>query len=92
MMAQSSNSYTLRVNDYDRFHNGCRLSLATCASMPQKAIHILVPFIKKVNDGGQEKMKLYRFGCKPVFRAEDMTIWTIIYRIIAYNSNLSKTI
>lgn len=36
-----------------------------------KAIYILVPFIKKVDDDGQEKMALYGFGCKPVFRAED---------------------
>jgi hypothetical protein len=36
-----------------------------------KAIYILVPFIKKVDDNGQEKMALYGFGCKPVFRAED---------------------
>ena len=36
-----------------------------------KALYILVPFIKKINDDGQEKMELYGFGCKPVFRAED---------------------
>ena len=36
-----------------------------------KAIYILVPFIKKINDDGQEKSALYGFGCKPVFRAED---------------------
>ena len=36
-----------------------------------KALYILVPFIKKINDDGQEKMTLYGFGCKPVFRAED---------------------
>jgi hypothetical protein len=36
-----------------------------------KAIYILVPFIKKVDDDGQEKMALYGFGCKPVFRVED---------------------
>ena len=36
-----------------------------------KAIYILVPFIKKVDDDGQEKMKLYGFGCRPVFRVED---------------------
>lgn len=37
-----------------------------------KAIHILVPFIKKVEDGnGEEKQALYGFGIKPVFRAED---------------------
>lgn len=36
-----------------------------------KAIYILVPFIKKVDDDGQEKMKLYGFGCRPVFAAED---------------------
>ena len=36
-----------------------------------KALYILVPFIKKINDDGQEKMALYGFGCKPVFRAED---------------------
>jgi hypothetical protein len=36
-----------------------------------KAIYILVPFIKKVDDDGKEKMTLYGFGCKPVFRAED---------------------
>ena len=36
-----------------------------------KAIYILVPFIKKVEDGGDEKQVLYGFGCKPVFRVED---------------------
>ena len=36
-----------------------------------KALYILVPFIKKIDDGGQEKSALYGFGCKPVFRAED---------------------
>jgi hypothetical protein len=36
-----------------------------------KAIYILVPFIKKTDDDGQEKSALYGFGCKPVFRAED---------------------
>ena len=36
-----------------------------------KALYILVPFIKKRNDDGQEKTALYGFGCKPVFRAED---------------------
>ena len=36
-----------------------------------KAIYILVPFIKKIDDDGQDKMALYGFGCKPVFRAED---------------------
>ena len=36
-----------------------------------KAIYILVPFIKKVDDDGQEKMKLYGFGCRPVYRFED---------------------
>jgi len=35
-----------------------------------KAIYILVPFIKKVDDDGQEKMKLYGFGCRPVFAVE----------------------
>ena len=33
-----------------------------------KAIYILVPFIKKVDDDGQEKMKLYGFGCRSVLR------------------------
>jgi len=36
-----------------------------------RAVYILVPFIKKVDDDDQEKMALYGFGCKPVFRAED---------------------
>ena len=36
-----------------------------------RALYILVPFIKKLDDDGQEKMALYGFGCKPVFRAED---------------------
>ena len=36
-----------------------------------KAIYILVPFIKKVDDDGQEKMKLYGFGCRPIFKVED---------------------
>ncbi len=36
-----------------------------------KAIYILVPFIKKIDDGGKEKAALYGFGCKPVFRSED---------------------
>ena len=35
-----------------------------------KAIYILVPFIRKVDDDGQEKMKLYGFGCRPVFAVE----------------------
>jgi len=30
-----------------------------------------VPFIKKIDDNGQEKMALYGFGCMPVFRAQD---------------------
>jgi len=29
-----------------------------------------VPFIKKVDDNGQEIMKLYGFGCRPVFAVE----------------------
>jgi len=36
-----------------------------------KAIYILIPFIRKVDDGGDEKKMLYGFGCKPVFAAED---------------------
>ena len=36
-----------------------------------KAIYILVPFIKKVEDGGDEKQVLYGFGCRPVFCVED---------------------
>ena len=37
-----------------------------------RAIYILVPFIKKVeNDEGDERKKLWGFGCKPVFRVED---------------------
>ena len=36
-----------------------------------KAIYILVPFIKKVEEGGDEEHKLYGFGCKPVFCVED---------------------
>ena len=36
-----------------------------------KALYILVPFIKKVDDGGEEKEMLYGFGCKPVFAVED---------------------
>ena len=36
-----------------------------------KAIYILVPFIKKVEDAGEERQNLYGFGCKPVFRVED---------------------
>lgn len=36
-----------------------------------KAIYILVPFIKKVEDDSDEKQVLYGFGCKPVFRVED---------------------
>ena len=37
----------------------------------RRGIYILVPFIKKVDDDGQEKMKLYGFGCRPVFAVED---------------------
>lgn len=36
-----------------------------------KALYILVPFIKKVDDGGDEKQMLYGFGCKPVFAVEN---------------------
>ncbi|MCD4811249.1 antirestriction protein [bacterium] len=36
-----------------------------------KAIYILVPFIKKLEDGSDEKQVLYGFGCKPVFRVGD---------------------
>lgn len=36
-----------------------------------KALYILVPFIKKVDDGGDEKEMLYGFGCKPIFAVED---------------------
>jgi antirestriction protein ArdC len=36
-----------------------------------KAIYILVPFIKKVEEGGDEERKLYGFGCRPVFCVED---------------------
>lgn len=37
-----------------------------------KAIHILVPFIKKVDDNsGSDKFVLQGFGVKPVFRVED---------------------
>lgn len=36
-----------------------------------KALYILVPFIRKVDEGGDEKEMLYGFGCKPVFAVED---------------------
>jgi hypothetical protein len=36
-----------------------------------KAIHIMVPYIRKVEDNGQEKTVLAGFGLKPVFRIED---------------------
>ncbi len=37
-----------------------------------KAIYILVPFIKKSDDGnGDESQVLLGFGCRPVFRVED---------------------
>ena len=36
-----------------------------------KAFYILIPFIKKVDEDGEERQALYGFGCKPVFRVED---------------------
>ena len=36
-----------------------------------KSIHILVPFIKNIEDEGQNKAILKGFGLKPVFRVED---------------------
>ena len=36
-----------------------------------KAVFILVPYIKKVEDSGEEKQILIGFGAKPVFRVED---------------------
>jgi len=37
----------------------------------KKAIYILVPFVKKTQENGEEAHKLFGFGCKPVFRFED---------------------
>jgi hypothetical protein len=34
------------------------------------ALYILVPFFKKVDGSGEEKLELYGFGCKPVFPVE----------------------
>jgi len=36
-----------------------------------KALYILVPYIKKVTDNGEEKQALIGFGTKAVFRVED---------------------
>ena len=36
-----------------------------------KALFILVPFVRKVDSGDDEKEMLYGFGCKPVFAVED---------------------
>jgi hypothetical protein len=47
-----------------------------------KALYILVPFIKKTNDNGEEKQILFGFGCKPVFRVEDTEGEPLDYRNI----------
>jgi len=47
-----------------------------------KALYILVPFIKKTNDNGEEKQILFGFGCKPVFRVEDTEGGPLDYRNI----------
>jgi len=36
-----------------------------------KCLYILVPYIKKVTDNGEEKQALIGFGTKAVFRVED---------------------
>jgi len=36
-----------------------------------KAFYIIVPFIKKVDAGDEDKLVLRGFGIKPVFRVED---------------------
>ncbi len=46
-------------------------SAARFVKKGSKAIHILVPYIKNIEDEGQDKAILKGFGLKPVFKVED---------------------
>ena len=59
-------SNTLDARGYTQWKNVDRF-----VRKGSKAIHIVVPYVKNIDDEGQDKAIIKGFGLKPVFRVED---------------------